>query len=78
MFYNIGFTYTTVFYYHSTVITKVIELYYTEWQYYRGMAVNYHSKMFYNIGPCTIITTVIYGLRNKLEGLSLASLSSLV
>ncbi len=50
MFYNIGFTYTMVIYCHSMVITTVIWLYNTEWQYYHGMAVNYRSKKFYNIG----------------------------
>jgi hypothetical protein len=40
-----------VIYHHSTVITKVMLLYNTEWRYDHGMAVNYRSKKFYNIGP---------------------------
>jgi hypothetical protein len=40
-----------VIYCHSKVITKVIYLYNTELWYYHGMAVNYHGKQFYNIGP---------------------------
>ncbi len=40
-----------VIYCHSMVITKVIYLYNTEWWSYHGMAVNYHGKKFYNIGP---------------------------
>jgi hypothetical protein len=51
MLYNIGYTNTAVIYCHSTVITKVMLLYNTEWQYDHGMVVNYHSKKFYNIGP---------------------------
>jgi hypothetical protein len=48
---NIGCINTVVIYFHSAVITKVMLLYNTEWQYDHGMAVNYHSKKFYNIGP---------------------------
>ncbi len=51
MFFNIGYTNTKVIYCHSTSITKVMLLYNTEWQYDHGMAVNYHSKKFYNTGP---------------------------
>jgi hypothetical protein len=51
MLYNIGYTNAIVIYCHSMVITEVIQLNNTEWQYYHGMAVNYHGKMFYNIGP---------------------------
>ncbi len=36
---------------HSTVITKIMLLYNTEWQYDHGMAVNYRGKKFYIIGP---------------------------
>jgi len=50
MLYNIGYTNTAVIYRHSTIITKVMLLYNTEWQYDQGMAVNYRSKMFNNIG----------------------------
>jgi hypothetical protein len=38
-----------VIYHHFTVITKVMLLYNTEWQYDHGMAVNYHRKKLYNI-----------------------------
>ncbi len=51
MFYNIRLPYTMVIYCHSMVITTVIWLYNTEWQYYHEMAVNYRGKKFYNIGP---------------------------
>ncbi len=40
-----------VIYRHSTVITKAMLLYNTEWLYDHGMAVNYCGKKFYNIGP---------------------------
>ncbi len=40
-----------VIYCHSIVITKVMLLYNTEWQYDHGMAVNYCSKTFYDIWP---------------------------
>ena len=40
MVYNIGYTNTKVIYCHSTLITKVMLLYNTEWQYDHGMAVN--------------------------------------
>jgi hypothetical protein len=50
MLFNIGYTNTAVIYSHSTVITKVMLLYNTEWQYAHGMAVNYRGKKFYNIG----------------------------
>jgi hypothetical protein len=39
-----------VIYRHSTVITKVMLLYNTEWQYDNGMAVYYCGKKFNNIG----------------------------
>jgi len=51
MLYNIGYTNTMAIYRHSTVITKVMLLYNTEWQYDHEMAVNYRSKKFYSIGP---------------------------
>ncbi len=50
MLYNIGHTNTTVIYCNSTVITKVMLLYNTEWWHDHEMAVNYCSKIFYNIG----------------------------
>ncbi len=40
-----------VIYCHSTIITKVMLLYNTEWWYDHGMAVNYCGKKFYNIWP---------------------------
>jgi hypothetical protein len=43
--------YHGICYQHSTVITIIISFYNTEWWYYRGMAVNYCSKKFYNIAP---------------------------
>jgi hypothetical protein len=49
MFYNIGFTYTMVIYCRSMVITTVIRLYNTEWQYYQEIAVKYGGKKFYKI-----------------------------
>ncbi len=49
--YNIGYMNTMVIYSHSTVITKIMLLYNTEWQYDHGMAVNYRGKKFYKIGP---------------------------
>ncbi len=51
MLYNIGYTNTMEIYDHSTVITKVMLLYNTEWQYDHEMEVNYCSKKFFNIGP---------------------------
>ncbi len=48
---NVLKLFVKVIYSHSTVITKVMLLYNTEWQYDHGMAVNYRSKKFYNIGP---------------------------
>ncbi len=51
LLFNIGYTNTKVIYCHSTLITKVMLLYNTEWQYDHGMAVNYCSKKIYNIGP---------------------------
>ncbi len=51
MLYNIGYTNTVVFYCHSTVITKVMLLYNTEWQYDHGMVVHYRSKSFITLGP---------------------------
>ncbi len=38
-------------YYHSMVITAPVLSYIRELQYYNGMAVNYLSKKFDNIGP---------------------------
>ncbi len=55
MLYNIGYTNTAAIYSHSTVITKVMLLYNTEWQYVHGMVVNYHGKKFYNIGTRSCI-----------------------
>ncbi len=43
--------FTVAIYCHSMVITKVIQLYNTEWWYCRGMMVNYHGKKLYNIAP---------------------------
>jgi hypothetical protein len=42
--YTIGYTNTKVIYCHSTLITKVMLLYNTEWQYDHEMAINYSSK----------------------------------
>ncbi len=50
MLYNISYTNTSVIYCHFAVITKVMLLYNTKWQYGHGMAVNYCCKKFYNIG----------------------------
>jgi hypothetical protein len=50
MLYNIGYTNTTIIYCHSTVITKVMLLYNTEWWYDHGMVVNYHGKKFITLG----------------------------
>jgi hypothetical protein len=59
MLYNIGYTNTEVIYCHCTLITKVTLLYNTEWQYDHGMAVNYHSKKFYNIGlRCHLVKSI--------------------
>ncbi len=49
-----------VIYCHSTVITKVMLLYNTEWWYDHGKAVNYHGKKFYNIGPWWLSNQPIY------------------
>ncbi len=49
MLYNIGYTNDAVIYCHSTVITKVMMFYNTEWWYDHGMVVNYPGKKFYNI-----------------------------
>ncbi len=51
MFYNIGYTNTVVIYCHSTLITKVLLLYNTEWQNDLRMVVNYRGKKLYNIVP---------------------------
>ncbi len=51
MLYNISYTNTIVFYCLSTVITKDMLLYNTEWWYDHGMAVNFHWKKLYNTGP---------------------------
>ncbi len=40
-----------VIYCHSMVFTAIIMFYNTGWQQYHGIAVNYHGKKFYNIGP---------------------------
>ncbi len=61
MLYNIGFTNTMVIYCHSMVIAEVLKLYKTEWQYYHEMAVNYHGKMFYNIGTRGLYHKTNYG-----------------
>ncbi len=45
-------TFNMAIYCHSTVITTVIELCSTEWEHHRGMAVTFHGKKSYNIGPC--------------------------
>jgi len=37
------------------VYTAILMFYNTEWRYDHGMAVNYHSKKFYNIGPRRIL-----------------------
>ncbi len=50
MLHNLGNTNTAVIYHNSTVITKVMLLYNTEWQHDNGTAVNYRGKKFYNIG----------------------------
>jgi hypothetical protein len=47
---NIGCINTVVIYCHSTVITKAMLLYNTEWQYDHGMAVTYCGKKFNNNG----------------------------
>ncbi len=50
-----------VIYHHSTVITEVILLNNTEWEYDHEMAVNYCGKKFYNNGPWTqYYKTIIY------------------
>ncbi len=51
MLHHIDYTNTAVIYCHSTLITKVMLLYNTEWQYDHGMAVDYCGKKFYNLGP---------------------------
>ncbi len=48
--YNIGYTNTTVIYCHTTVITKAMLLYNTEWLYDHGIAANYRSKKFKTLG----------------------------
>jgi hypothetical protein len=50
-----------VIYRHSTVITKVMLRYKTEGWYDHGMAVNYRSKKFYNIGPWPNVAKLFYG-----------------
>jgi hypothetical protein len=40
-----------VIYCHSMVFTAILMFYNTGWQQYHGMAVNYHGKKFYEIGP---------------------------
>jgi hypothetical protein len=68
MLYNICYTNIPLIYRNSTVITKVMLFYNTEWQYDYWMVVNYCGKKFYNIGPNVIklFTAVIYNVRNKL------------
>jgi hypothetical protein len=57
--YNIGYTNTVVIYYHSTVITKVMLLYNTEWWYDHGMAVNYCGKFFITLGLGSALCLVL-------------------
>ncbi len=61
------YTNTPVIYCNSTIITKVMLFYNTEWQYDHGMAINYCGKKFYNIGPraeFSILEVAICRLRN--------------
>ncbi len=51
MLYNFVYPNTKIIYCHSTLITKVILHYNTEWQYDHGMEVNYCRKKIYNNGP---------------------------
>ncbi len=55
MFDKIGYTNARVIYHHSTVITKVMLLYNTEWRYDHEIAVNYRGKKFYNIDTWTVL-----------------------
>ncbi len=50
---NIDYTNTMVIYCHATVITKIMLLYNTEWQYDHGMTLNYAEKSFITLGPDT-------------------------
>ncbi len=59
MLYNISYTNTVVIYRHFKVITKVMLLYNTEWQYDHGMAVNYRGKKFYNTWPRRPVANVM-------------------
>ncbi len=47
---NVIKLFSSVIYWHSMVFTAIIIFYNTRWQQYHGMAVNYHSKKFHNIG----------------------------
>jgi hypothetical protein len=51
MLHNIGSTNAIVIYCHSMVITKVIQFYNTELQYYHGVAVNYNGECFITMPP---------------------------
>jgi hypothetical protein len=60
--YNNGYTNTKVIYCHSTLITKVLLLYNTEWQYDHRMAENYCRKKVYNTGSwCKRLKTFYRG-----------------
>ncbi len=48
---NVIKLFTMVILCHSVVNTTIILFYNTEWQQNHGMAMNYHSIKFYNIGP---------------------------
>ncbi len=54
---NVINLFTVVIYCNYMEITLVILFYNTEWQQYHGMAVNYHGKKFYSIGPCAVLLT---------------------
>jgi hypothetical protein len=56
-----------VIYSHATVITKIMLLYNTEWWYDHGMAVNYHGKKIYSIGPwCQKLVVIFCYWQDKL------------
>ncbi len=57
--YTIGYTNTVVIYCHSTVITKVMLLYNTEWWHDHGMAVNYCGTFFITLGPGSALCLVM-------------------
>ncbi len=50
---NVIKLFITVIYRHSMVFTAILMFYNTERQYDHGIAVNYCSEKFYNIGPCS-------------------------